>query len=310
MPQENNYQLTRQVLEGKIQVIIDQFIIERRSRNLSPRTIQFYQEELKRFCAFCESNKVIIIADITPDIIRQFITKLGITRNQGGVHSGYKAIRAMLLWYEEEFEPDNWKNPIRKVKVPRGKIKPLPGISLADVGKLLDACEGKTALRDRAILLCLLDTGARRAEVIALSIKDVDLLTGAMVIRHGKGDKQRTVYLGRKSKKALRAYLKTRAKLEPDEPLFATIQGTRFTIGYLQIIIRYLAKIAGIHCPGLHDFRRACALDMYKRGVDLLAISGLLGHSSLEVTRKYIDNKDDDLRKAHEKGSPVDNSDL
>jgi integrase/recombinase XerD len=96
-------------------------------------------------------------------------------------------------------------------------IEPLEPVALETVKALINVCplDTFTGIRDRAIFLALLDTGARAAEFCAMNLADLDQVTGAILIRQGKGRKPRTVYLGKKSRKAVRAYLRHRKDVEP-----------------------------------------------------------------------------------------------
>jgi site-specific recombinase XerC len=83
-------------------------------------------------------------------------------------------------------------------------------VTIEAVFKMVDACNGALAERNQAILLCLLDSGCRATEFLSLNISDLDLITCAVQVMHGKDMKSRTVYLGKKSRCALMAYFKTR----------------------------------------------------------------------------------------------------
>lgn len=177
------------------------------------------------------------------------------------------------------------RNPINRVKIPTGNNQPLPGITMEDVRQMLHACTTNMALRDKALLMALVDTGAIRAEIIALSIEDVNLISGTVQIKHGKGSKSRVVYLGRKTRRVLRRYLKSRLdELGFNSPLIATQEGTRLSLSGLREIIRRRAKAAGIKEPGLHDFRKCFAVQMLRGGCDLVTLSRLMGHSSVTIT--------------------------
>jgi len=91
---------------------------------------------------------------------------------------------------EEVMAPD-WKNPILKVKAPKVVLDPLEPTSIQDVQALINTCQRGDFVRerDRALFLFLLDTGARAREACNMNIKDVDLNTGAVMIRYGKGGK-------------------------------------------------------------------------------------------------------------------------
>ena len=161
MSQVKVSQPTRFIFSGTVRHIQAGFILDRQARGLAKGTVNYYLDELTRFSDFLDSQGVIAIEEISPDVLRRYLLFLGATRNRGGVHAGYRAVRAMLVWYEDEFEPDGWKNPIRKVKAPSPKDDPLPGVSLEDIFKMVDACNGSNAGRDWGILLALVDTGAR-----------------------------------------------------------------------------------------------------------------------------------------------------
>lgn len=297
-----------QTSERVVTAVINNFIIDRQARGLSANTIRFYRDELGLWTRYLAGKGILEISAVDPDLLRAYFADLAGRRNKGGVHTSFRAIKAFLNWWEIENDGD-YTNPIHKVKVPAAKLQPLPGIPISDIQRMINVCTTGLGVRDQAILRLLLDTGARAFEFLALNIRDVDIATGAIRIRRGKGDKERTVHIGSHSRRALRRYLRTRP-VYPSAPLWMTDEEGRMSKRALQSMVERRAKDAGVTPPGLHDFRRAFALNMWRNGVDILAISRLLGHSSLEITRRYIAQFDTDLRSAHAKGSPVDNAGL
>jgi integrase/recombinase XerD len=285
---------------------IEGFLIDRKAQNLAEGSIKFYRAKLGIFVKYCDSQVISDFTQITPNNIRQLLLYLEAQgHNPGGIHSVYRAVKAFLRWYENEAEPDGWKNPIRKVKAPRVSLEPLEPAALEDISKLLDTCDKNTlvGIRDYAILLSLLDTGARAMEFINIDLHDANLITGEILIRQGKGRKPRTVYLGRKSRKAVRAYLKRRRDRHP--ALWVTAND-RITYDGLRTVIARRAKIAGIRPPSLHSFRRAFAINSLRAGVDVYSLQALLGHKSLTVLQRYLKVSNEDVKLAQEKGSPVD----
>jgi integrase/recombinase XerD len=87
--------------------------------------------------------------------------------------------------------------------------------------------------------------------------------------------------------------------------LWLSDEGERLTYWGLRSMVKRRAKLAGIETPTLHAFRRAFALEMLRAGVDVFAIQELMGHADLQVLRRYLRQVDDDLRAAHQVGSPV-----
>lgn len=292
-----------------IPLMVESFLIDRRAQAVSTETLSFYQKKLKYFLTFCEAQVVTQVSQLTPDLIRRFILQLAETHNQGGVHACFRPLRTLLLWVEsEEIMPAGWKNPIRKVKAPRLTIQPIEPIALDDVRALAETCQHDySGTRDRAIILGLLDTGARAQEFLNLNLEDIDLATGSLLIRKGKGGKPRVAFLGRKSIRALRAYIRLRHDTNP--ALWVSIHRDRMSYAALRCMLRRRAQLAGLAAiPTPHDFRRAFALLMLRSGVDIFALQKLMGHSDLQVLRRYLAQTDQDIQSAHMRGSPVDNS--
>jgi site-specific recombinase XerD len=210
-------------------IVIESFLVDRKSQGLSGETVQFYKKKLNYFAKFCESQAVTQVDQLTPDLLRRYLIELGDEHNPGGVHACFRTLRTLLLWIgQEEIMPMDWKNPIRKVKAPKLPNELLDPISLEDVHALVATCQHSfSGARDKAMVLGLLDTGARAQEFLNLNLEDVELATGAVVIRRGKGRKPRIVFLGRKTIRAIRRYLRYRRDNHP--ALWVSIHGERIT---------------------------------------------------------------------------------
>ena len=300
------------------------FLEERRSRGLKPYTVEVYKRNNLSLIKFLEETyeetygeHLQSILSISPEHIRSFIKFLRESgHNQGGVHFCYRSIRAFFNWYWFEFEPDR-PNPMRKVKLSTPPLNPIPGIKMVDFKKLLDAAlSSEYPKRDRAILAFLLDTMVRASECLRVNLNDINLATGAVLIRESKSGKSRTVYIGRRSIRYVRQYLKnrsireSRSKFHAADPLFVNESGDRLKFFGLRQIVYRNADRAGIPRMGLHSFRRAGALQMLRNGEDLLHISRLLGHARVNTTQRYLATDDQDLRESHQRGSPIDRLDL
>jgi integrase/recombinase XerD len=187
-------------------------------------------------------------------------------------------------------------------------VQTIEPISFQDAAALLAKCgSGFSGARDRAAILVLLDTGARAREFLDLNLEDIDLAAGSVLIRKGKGRKPRMVFLGRKSRRAVRAFLRHRRDANP--AVWVTAEGERMTYSGLRGIIRRRAHDAGLKAePSLHDFRRAFAINMLRSGVDVFALQKLMGHADLQVLRRYLAQTNQDIQAAHMRGSPVDNN--
>jgi integrase/recombinase XerC len=286
---------------------VEAFLTSKRAEGVAWKTIKgAYGETLGTFINWCEKRSVNAVQDITADLIRQYLLWREETgHNPGGVHMHFRVVKTFLRWYEREEEPSGWNNPIKKVKAPKLPEKVLEPADLGDVAAMLKACrEHRLGERDKALLLTLLDTGLRANELTSLDLADLDAYTGTMMVRHGKGGKTRSVFLGEKARRAVRAYLKTRQT--EAGPLFITETSGRLTYSGLRQIIRRCAERAGVKEPPLHAFRRAFALNMLRNGCDLLTLQRLMGHADLSLLRRYAKQTVDDLRIVHAMASPAD----
>ena len=148
-----------------ISATADSFLIDRQAGELSRHTLKFYREFLRRY-----------------------LLAFGERHNPGGVHGAYRTPRAFFHWLvKEELMATEWKNPMLKVKTPKVMLDPLEPISIADVHALVDTCQRGDYVgeRDRATFQFLLETGATAREAYNMNIKETDLDTGAVMIRHG-----------------------------------------------------------------------------------------------------------------------------
>jgi len=290
-------------------ILVESFLIDRRSQGLSPDTIEFYTKKLQYFQKYCERQALTQISQLTSDFIRRYLLEISETHNPGGVHACFRPLRTMLYWIEEEeIMPAGWKNPIRRVKAPKLPTDPIEPVQIEEIHQLLKTCQSNYAgARDKAMMLGLLDTGARAKEFLNINLEDVDMATGAVMIRQGKGRKPRMVFLGRKTIRAIRGYLRYRH--DNYAALWVSIRGERMTYAALRCLLRRRAeKIRMKSIPTPHDFRRAFALVMLRNGVDIFALQKLMGHSDLQILRRYLAQTDQDIHTAHMRGSPVDSN--
>jgi len=285
----------------------DSFILDRQAQNLSEGTILFYRTKIKLILNYLEPLGVSHITDLTPQLIRDYLIHLEQqNHNPGGIHAAYRSLKAFLNWYKDEFEPENWKNPIEKVKPPKVPIEILEPIQSEHALSMLATCDQKTifGLRDYAIILTLMDTGIRASELISINRIDLDLKNGRIVIKKGKGRKFRIVFISNTTREAIQSYLNHRVDNLPQ----LWISKTKGCLKYsgLRQIMRRRAKDSNIKVPSLHGFRRYFALQMLRSGVDVFSLQKLMGHSDIQILRRYLQQTEEDIRSAHRLGGPVD----
>ena len=297
-------------MEGKqnLAIAINSFLIDCKARNLSLCTVKFYRDYLSSFMGYAESCAISNIQEIDPDFLRSYILAFSDQHNEGGVHASFRSVRAFFHWIEkEELLPGNWKNPIKKVKAPHLPKHIIEPVQLEDVNSLIRTCKGDSFFdkRDKAVIFFLLDTGARAKEVCNINLQDVDLSTGQVTIRQGKGREPRYVFINRTSLKALRSYLRIRVNIKT-ESLFVSKTMERLTYDGLRQILERRAVLAGLkEIPSPHDFRRQFALSMLRNKVNIFSLQRLMGHKDISILQRYLAQTTEDISTAHAQGSPV-----
>jgi site-specific recombinase XerD len=147
------------------------------------------------------------------------------------------------------------------------------------------AGRGFCGLRNRAIILLLLDTGMRLRELSALRLWDLDFDRGIVRVM-GKGAKERVVGMGKATQKAMLRYLLSRS--DPHPEVWVSEERRPLTYNSLNDAIRTMGKRAGIEFrSSAHTYRHTFATSALKNGADLFRVQALLGHSSLEMVRRY-----------------------
>ncbi len=306
---ENTDYLHSMLISGEsLKESFESFIFDRQAQNLAAGTIKFYKVKMKLFFQYLEKIGITRITEITSQILREYLIYLEETHhNPGGIHAAFRAIKTFLNWWENEFEPDQWRNPIRKVRPPKVPVEILEPVPAEDVLALLIVCDTESilGLRDCAIILTLMDTGVRATELLSISLHDLDLRNGKIIIKKGKGSKFRMVFISKKTQKAIHAYLSKRTDFTPY--LWITKTKTQLQYSGLRQIIRRRSQDAKIETPSLHSFRRHFALQMLRSGVDIFALQKLMGHSDIQILRRYLQQTEEDIQSAHKLGGPVNN---
>jgi len=277
------------------------------ARGLSPKSIAGYASEVGQFVRFLREQLNLTDLDaVQPHHIRKWL----IYRQQHGIsnaqlHNDYRKPRTFWNWCIKEELTTN--NPFAKVEKPKLQPTLKPALTPDEVEQILRACEGKDwlRLRDKALILLLLDTGLRIHEAHKLTVGDAS--QDAVLIR-GKGGKQRVVFLSAEVRLAIRRYLKACPyPLTDDSPLWQGRNGALTLWGIMEVVEK-IGKRAGLNRPlGAHTFRRTFATWSLRSGIDLEQLRQLMGHSDYTVLRQYLALVEADLKRAHQQHSPLNN---
>jgi len=304
----------------KLEIATEKYLTALSVEGKSTNTIEFYRSNLTVFVRWLGKAE---LEEVQASDVRCYLHYLqtehipygaGHPLHQPARHLAPHSIKghwatlsAFFRWAEGEgMLKDNPMLRIPRPKVPK-KIK--AGLTEQEVRGLLKACEtkgGRRAARDHAILLFLLDTGCRVSELCDIELADLDAASGRVKVR-GKGAKERFVYIGQTTRRAMLKYLDKHRLRTADTHLFLTHDGRklgRYGVASMLSRLGDRAKVPGVHA---HRFRHTAAVQLLRNGSDIFHLQRMLGHSTLDMVKAYLALADADVARAHQRASPVEN---
>ena len=266
----------------------------------SPRTIEAQRHAIGRFIAWCDERGLSKPQDITRPILERYQRHVYHHRKANGQPLTVSAQLGLVLplqaWFKWLTKRNHiLYNPAADLDLPtRPKTLPRGLLSIGQVEDVLNGCDTTKpeGLRMRAMLEVLYSTGIRRFELAGVKLFDVDVERGALMVRQGKGAKDRLVPVGERAcawvDKYLREVRPDLATGADDYRLFLDDDGRGFTPERIGDLVKRQLTQAGIEHPGsCHLFRVACATHMLENGADIRFIQSLLGHAKLDTTQIY-----------------------
>ena len=282
----------------------DEFIFNCESRNLADGTIKRYKKMLKLFKDFLDSKKIDEIEKIKALHIRNFlIAQKQKGRKESYINTHLKVIRAFFVFLnEEEYLEGNPTEKVKFFKENKVLIKTftdeevLKMIEVADEVKYRKIKKPRSfskykSVRNKLVIMILADTAMRVNELC--NIKDSDINGDRILIRKGKNNKERMVYLSTPILSQLMKYKRVKEKhfknIVTEDYLLINKIGDKMTVDAVQILIRKIGKEANIdkRCSP-HTFRHYSAQTLLKNGVDTYSVSRILGHTSTRITEVYL----------------------
>ena len=255
-----------QALSTPIAESLEFFQLDNRSRRFKANTIAFYDFQIGSFEAWCNDRSVVDLESVSARVIRTYLINL---QDRGlkdtSVNAAARAIRRFMNFCVEEDLLEN--SPMMRVRMPRIDRRILPAFDADALTALLDAAENE---RDTAIVLFLLDSVCRSSVMIALNGADLDVQSGEVWIRQGKGGKNRLVFIGAATlRQILRNYMRIYRPNE-NEPVLINIKtGKRMTTSGLRQLLERLGLRAIVAHVSPHTFRRTIAISCLRNGMKI-----------------------------------------
>jgi integrase/recombinase XerD len=297
---------------------IEDFLDDRRFKNLSPRTIEDYKQILNDFYSFITEQGKMNVEDVTTGDIKRYLLQ---AKDKGNKPTtiNRKLVNLKIFFNYMVQEKIISENPVKlqrqKVDV---KIETFTDEQVRQIlgyfRRLKQREKTFYAYRDYLIILTLLGTGIRRGELCNLRWKDIDFENYKMIVM-GKKRQQRTVPLTEKLRQELIEYqlfLKKRFSLTDDDFVFTTSTKRRLSENALGNIFKRLSKIMNFKDVRLspHTFRHTFAKNWIMNGGDVFSLQRILGHSTIDMTNRYVTLFGSALKEQNDKFNPLNNMDL
>jgi integrase/recombinase XerD len=284
----------------------------------SIHTVRTRTMAILRFILWCDERSLTRPQDITRPILERYQRYLYHLRKRNGqplsVSSQLGLLTPLQAWFKW-LARQNYilSNPAADLELPRKpKVLPKGILSVAQVEQVINQCDVSTPLgiRNRALLETFYSSGIRRLELVGLKLYELNLEQGTLMIRQGKGNKDRMVPIGERACAWVDKYLReVRGELQvgaDDHTLFLHDDGKAFRPGRLGDLVKRHLEHAGIPDPGAcHLFRHAMATHMLENGADIRYIQLILGHADLATTQIYTQVSLDKLKQIHRATHPA-----
>lgn len=290
------------------------FNISCQARRLSPNTINDYLNTLRKFINFTDDKTV---DQVTKFDLRTFLAAQKVcNKTLLNYHVGLAVFFKWML--TEEMINTNPMNGVERPRPEKRTIEPIPlehmkkmmavvnrSAPYIQKSKVVTNDQRNFGLRNRALMLFLLDTGVRVGELITIEKEKVDYKACSVKVL-GKGNKERVVFFSPTTSLAVWKY----ASSNESRYLFCTETNRKLDRNNVSKTIKRICERAGVPAYSPHDFRHTFAVNYLRNYPNIYALQQMLGHSSLDMVKRYLVISEQDLKKAHMQASPVENWNL
>lgn len=298
-----------------------------RSEGKSPRTVEGYSSVLRYFSEYLKRTDLPDrLGDLDIDVVREFILYLQTKKRWNGhknaddrgylalatVQNYVRSLRPFFSWLKREgYTEENILANLRPPKIPRKLVEVLTDEEISRILASIDV-NTSSGSRDSAIVITLLDTGLRLSELCGLELADAHIEQGYLKVM-GKGAKERVVPVGSVAQKALQRYVfhfRPEPLLEDQGCFFLTLEGKPMSANAAQLVFSRLAHKSGVKRFHAHLCRHTFATNYLINGGDVFSLQQILGHTSLEMVRRYVTLASAQVSVQHRKFSPMDRMNL
>ena len=300
---------------------IQEFIMDREFKNLSPYSVKMYKTNLNEFHEFCVEESVVIIPDVTTSLVKKYLQYVKNERknNEGTINNKIRSLKAFFTFLIEEEMINEKSNPMKRIKQIKEEIK-IEVLSDNQVKMVLKHLDRQAiynnrfiALRNRTIVIFLISTGVRRGELVNIKWSDVNFESYSIKV-FGKKRQLASIPMSTKLKRELLEY---RIYCEQffgklGDYVFCSQQNKKISKEAISSIFKKLHKELNFEGVRLscHDFRHYFASKAIQNGIDVMTLQRILRHENIQMTQRYVNLWGTALQEQNEKYNPLNNLDI
>lgn len=283
-----------------LQTIFEEYISEKRTLNTSKATITSYSNTLNSFYNCCKDN----LTAQGIDIYIKCLCERGCKATT--INHELRHLRAFANW-----AADNSHIEKIKIKLLTEEESIKPTFSNSELKRLLKRPSRNASFavwRSWATVNWLIATGNRFGTLQEIRMEDVNFAESEIYLRHTKNRKVQIIPISNALSIAIRFYINTwRADAKPTDHLFCDVYGNSISHNALFLSIKRYCLDRGISKYGIHIFRHTFAKQFILNGGGVFQLQKILGHSTLDMTRKYVNLYANDIKEDIQKYNPLDN---
>jgi len=304
--------------------LIQEYELCNHAEGKSPKTISWYNDILRQYSRYLKNcNLATEIKDFSVSSVRDYILYL---RNKPKydnhpytprqtqllsprtIQCHVRALKAFSTWlYREGYSSENI---LLNYRLPRAPSKIIEPLSEEEINKIINCINigSQIGVRNRAILVTVIDTGLRASEIANISLADINLNDGYIKVM-GKGAKERIVPIGKYVQMILWSYI-DKVRPEPinhkTNNLFLSRSGKPITVNAIKLIFSRLAKSSNVSRLYAHLCRHTFAINYLMNGGDIFSLKEILGHTTLDMVNHYLHFTSAQITALHRMYSPMD----
>lgn len=314
---------------------IEDFMLYCSSKNLATKTMKSYEQTLKLFQMYLENElKITEVEKINSSHLRHYIKYLQergkYTVATGNTHKNVPENRSDL---KKEISPNTINNylrnikvfinylsdekivkdnPVERVKFLKSKDRIKESLSEKEMKGIIGQFDISTfhGYRDWIITRLLLTTGSRIGETLSIVDTDIDFEKRVIILKDTKNKSERYAYLTHILNRDLKRWLAFKDRYISTDLVFPTNRGTKMTTNHYAKALGVASKHANVENVHPHRLRATFAIEYIKNGGSIYVLSRILGHSSVEVTKVYLNLTDREIQEQFLKFHPLKDMDI